>query len=132
LQLHHVVSDIAGETGPKIIRAIVNGQRNRRCWQPCAMYAARQAPRRSAPHWSGITSREPLLKAADPVRYGAEWRRRCSMLVIYTRLYLVAIHFDGHRHGAVEQNQTRMKRLCELDRYGSFFRALNCRATLHA
>lgn len=28
LQLHHVVSDIAGETGLKIIRAIVNGQRD--------------------------------------------------------------------------------------------------------
>ena len=28
LQLHHVVSDITGVTGMKIIRAIVNGERN--------------------------------------------------------------------------------------------------------
>ena len=38
LQLHHVVSDITGVTGMKIIRAIVGGAaRSRTCWRRCAI-----------------------------------------------------------------------------------------------
>ena len=32
LQLHHVVSDIIGAIGMRIIRAIVAGERNPKCW----------------------------------------------------------------------------------------------------
>ena len=43
LQLHHVVADVTGVTGMKIIRAIVAGERDPdKCWRPCAMCGARQ------------------------------------------------------------------------------------------
>ena len=49
LQLHHVVSDVTGVTGMKIIRAIVSGQRDPKVLAQMRDVAARQASRRSAP-----------------------------------------------------------------------------------
>ena len=43
LQLHHVVSDVTGVTGMKIIRAIVDGQRDPQVLARCATCAARPA-----------------------------------------------------------------------------------------
>ena len=45
LQLHHVVSDVTGVTGMKIIRAIVSGERDPSAGARCATCAARRARR---------------------------------------------------------------------------------------
>jgi transposase len=51
LQLHHVVSDITGATGMRIVRAIVAGSAIPTCWRPIAMCVAIPPSKRSAPHW---------------------------------------------------------------------------------
>src|SRR5271154_1128240 len=52
LQLHHVVSDITGATGMRIVRAIARASAIPTCWRPTAMSVAIPLPRRSAPLWS--------------------------------------------------------------------------------
>ena len=47
-QLHHVVADITGATGLRIIRAILAAERDPEArWQPCAITVATPVPRRS-------------------------------------------------------------------------------------
>ncbi|WP_407121266.1 transposase [Bradyrhizobium sp. STM 3561] len=65
LQLHHVVSDITGATGMRIIRAIVAGERN-----PDVLATYRDAyihpSRRSVRRWWATTYQRTCLRA-DPV-----------------------------------------------------------------
>jgi hypothetical protein len=49
LQLHHVVSDVTGVTGIKIIRPSSAGSAIQTYWRQCATFVARPAPRRYAP-----------------------------------------------------------------------------------
>ena len=63
LQLHHVVTDVTGATGMKIIRAILSGERDLRCWQTCAIATAVRARRRSARRWWATTSPNMSLRS---------------------------------------------------------------------
>ena len=47
VQLHHVVTDITGVTGMRIMRAIVAGERDPACWPPTATGAAMHLSKRS-------------------------------------------------------------------------------------
>jgi transposase len=51
LQLHHLVSDIAGATGMRIIRAIVAGERDPDVLHRSAICVASHRPGRSARRW---------------------------------------------------------------------------------
>jgi len=51
VQLHHVVQDITGVTGMKIIRAIVAGERNTDVLAQPRDIRCKALPRRSARHW---------------------------------------------------------------------------------
>ena len=66
LQLHHVVSDITGKTGMRIIRAILEGRASRRCWRSFEMYAARPQPRRLRRHSKATTARNTSSHWARP------------------------------------------------------------------
>jgi hypothetical protein len=57
LQLHHVVSDITGATGMRIIRAFVAGERDPVRLAALRASVARGRPRRSDRHWSAMTGR---------------------------------------------------------------------------
>ena len=72
LQLHHVVTDVTGVTGMRIIRAIVGGERDPDVLAPCATHAAGRASRRFVLPWSATTSRSMCSR----------WRRRwrCTTL----------------------------------------------------
>jgi len=61
LQLHHVVSDITGVTGMRIIRAIVAGERDPPSWPPTATCGAMPRSRRCARRWSATTGRSTSL-----------------------------------------------------------------------
>lgn len=71
LQLHHVVADITGHTGMRIIREIVAGERHVVTLQPCVIPAASRALRPSRMPWLATTNRSTSLP----------WRRRwpCTM-----------------------------------------------------
>lgn len=81
LQLHHVVSDVTGVTGMKIIRAIVSGQRDpdvlarapRRCCFTAAGFtpSTRSKPRRLHPLWAADRQNCPPAPAASAP---ARWR----------------------------------------------------------
>jgi len=78
LQLHHVVSDVTGVTGMKIIRAIVAGERDPdvlACMR--AMSGVARASRPFVLPWSATTSRSTSLR----------WRRPCRCMT-RTRLAL--------------------------------------------
>ena len=54
LQLHHVVSDITGATGMRIIRAVVYGERDPKFSSRSGMSATIHRWTRSRPHWSAM------------------------------------------------------------------------------
>src|SRR4051812_19897620 len=56
LQLHHVVADITGATGLRIIRAILATSAIRSSWQACGISAAAPVLRRSPRHSPAITA----------------------------------------------------------------------------
>ena len=56
VQLHHVVTDITGATGLRIIRAILVGERNRQCWRACGIGVATPLSRRSRRRWPATTA----------------------------------------------------------------------------
>ena len=58
LQLHHVVADITGATGLRIIRAILAGERDPKVWRACAIISATPVPTRSR-------RRSPVATAAN-------------------------------------------------------------------
>jgi transposase len=55
LQLHHVISDITGQTGLAIVDAILGGERNPQVWLNCGTSASRPAKRSSPSPWSETT-----------------------------------------------------------------------------
>jgi hypothetical protein len=57
LQLHHVVSDITGATGMRIIRAIVAGERDPDVLALYRDVRCHHQRRQSARHWWGMNGR---------------------------------------------------------------------------
>ena len=70
LQLHHVVSDITGATGMRIIRAVVAGERNPVTLAALRDQRCKDRPRRSDRHWSAMTGRNT----------SSPWRRPWSCM----------------------------------------------------
>jgi transposase len=57
LQLHHVVTDITGVTGVAIIRAIVAGERDPRCWRRIVTGGVTRPSRRYVRRWLATIGR---------------------------------------------------------------------------
>jgi hypothetical protein len=57
LQLHHVVTDITGVTGVAIIRAIVAGGRDPRCWRRIVTGGVTRPSRRYVRRWLATIGR---------------------------------------------------------------------------
>lgn len=70
LQLHHVVADITGATGLRIIRAIL------RRWRACAITAATPAPRRSRRRSPEATAPSICLRSSRHLRFTTPTTRR--------------------------------------------------------
>lgn len=65
LQLHHVVQDITGVTGMKIIRAIVRGERNPDVLAEFRDVRCKPVPKSFVAHWWAITSLSMSLHSAS-------------------------------------------------------------------
>ena len=70
LQLHHVVADITGATGLRIIRAIL------RRWRACAITVATPAPRRSRRRSPEATAPSIFLRLSRHLRFTTPTTRR--------------------------------------------------------
>ena len=81
LQLHHVVADITGATGLRIIRAIL------RRWRACAITVATPAPRRSRRRSPEATAPSTCLRSSRHLRFTTPTTRRHLPATPGSRLY---------------------------------------------
>ncbi len=78
LQLHHVVSDITGATGMRIIRAIsLQASEILTSWQPIGTCDAIHPSRRSARHWWATTGTNMSSPSANHWNSTTSTRQRC-------------------------------------------------------
>lgn len=77
LQLHHVVSDITGATGMRIIRAIVAGERNPDVLATYRDVRCHSSIETIAPHWSAIIGTNMSSPSANRWNSTTSTRRRC-------------------------------------------------------
>jgi transposase len=76
LQLHHVVADITGATGLRIIRAILAGERDPEALSACAITVATPAPRRSQRRSLEATAPSICLRSSRHLRFTTPTTRR--------------------------------------------------------
>ena len=66
VQLHKAVSDVTGQTGMRILRAIVAGERDRTPWPACGIGGSRRARTRSPGPSKEPTARNTCLPSSRP------------------------------------------------------------------